>query len=206
MPMRAGSTWTYSGSEGDLIWEVTDVQGDLNNATANLRITVDDVAIDYTWNCTAGEGIASFDLASLGAAQLGTEFTMEQKSAEGQFLLPADQLVPGATWEMNMESTFQFSQEAAGELFEVVGDMTTVQTNVVVGNDPVTFDGTTVNGIQLEQKDVITMDMNVLGSQVEQTVNVSNLHELGWGIGIVRQSSTTDFGSETIDLVSYFIP
>jgi hypothetical protein len=206
LPLRTGSTWTYSGSEGEQVWEVLEVQGDLNNATANMRITVDDVAIDYTWNCTAGEGIASFDLASLGAAQLGTELILEQKSAEGQFLLPADEMSLGATWEMKMESTLQFSQDVGGETIAVSGDMSTLQTNTVVGNDPVTFDGTTVDGIQLEQQDTITLDMNVLGTQVEQTVNVSNLFSMGWGIGIVQQSSTTDFGSETTNLVLAHIP
>ena len=206
LPLRTGSTWTYNEGEDTLIWEVTDVQGDLNNATAVLKITVGDVSIDYHWSCAEGTGLASFDFANVGSAATGMEMTLEQENAEGQFLLPADQLQPGATWETNLESAFTFTQGEGDLVIDVSGDMTTKQTNEVLSVDPVTFDGQTVDGVQIKQTDDISMVMVILENPITQSMNIVNTKELGRGIGLVSQDSLSDFGPSTIELVSYFIP
>ena len=206
LPLRPGATWTYGGGEDTLVWEVLDVQGDMAAATAILNITIGDVSIDYRWECAAGEGMASFDFASLGSAPAGVELTIEQVSIDGQFLLPAEQLVPGATWTTNMESTISFTQEAEGMTLEATGDMTTEQQNTVVNADPVEFQGQSVAGLRIEQVNNVTMLLSLMGAAMEQAMTITNNHFLGYGIGIVSQTSITDFGTESMDLVSYSIP
>ena len=206
LPLRPGATWDYTTTEGPLHWEVTDVQGDLDSATAVLQIIVDDVTLDYNWTCAAGEGLTSFDFANVGVAQPGVEMTIEHTSADGNFLPPVDDLQPGASWVTNLESTIQFSVEAEGESMEATGDMTTVQTSTVLGTDPVTVDGQTVDGVQLEQNSAVDMVMNMMGQAIDQSMTIVNTLNLGRGIGIVTQTSVTDFGTDTTELVSYYIP
>lgn len=205
-PMRIGSTWTWSDGQNTMIWEVLDVQGDLDNATAELRSTIDDVVINYIWNCMAGEGVASFDFGSLGIDQLGTEMTIENQTMEGVFLLPADQLQTGASWDLILDGTFLFTQEAAGQTIEVSGNMLAEQMFTVLSNEPVTFQDQTVDGVQIEDANTIAIVMNVLGTSVDQEMNLYSTYELGRGIGMVRQVFSSDFGTETQSLVSYFIP
>jgi len=206
LPLRLGSTWTYDNDGEILNWEVIDVQGDQNNATAVLRITSGDITVGTNWTCSAEEGLSSYNFADYGFGDLGADMTIELISADGSFLLPADQLVPGATWDLNMESTINFSQEAAGETLEVTGSMTNDQNNEVVGLDPVEFDGQTVDGIQVQQANLINLVLNVLGTSTEQDVSASNSYNLGKGIGIINQTSVTDFGTSTLQLISYNIP
>lgn len=206
LPMRLGSTWTYDNDGEILNWEVIDVQGDQNNATAVLRITSGEFTLDTNWTCSADEGLSSYNFADYGFGDLGVDMTIELISADGSFLLPAEQLVPGATWDLNMESTINFSQEAAGETMVVTGNMTNVQNNEVVGLDPVEFNGQTMDGIQVQQANLIDLVLNVLGTSTEQNVSVSNSYNLGRGIGIINQTSVTDFGTDVLQLISYNIP
>lgn len=205
-PMRAGSTWSYSDGANTLTWEVVEVQGDLERATAQMRATIGDVTIDYTWDCAANEGLASFDFANVGFAPGGIEMTIEQQGGDGVFLLPADQLQPGESWTMNVDSTFAFVQTTGDSDIEVAGEMSNEQQNTVLSTNPVTFEDQTVDGVQFEQISTIAMTMTVLGSAVDQTINGSGIFELGRGIGMVSQSNSTDLGTSTMELVSYFVP
>jgi hypothetical protein len=205
-PMRAGSSWTFSDGENTLMWEVTSIEGDMDQATAGLRITIDDVVIEHVWNCTAGEGMASFEYASLGVAPTDIEMTLENQTLEGVFLLPADQLVPGASWEQVLLATFVFRQGTGNTEIEVDGELTSEHLYTVTGSDPVTFDGQSFDGVQVHETNVILMIMNILGSSVSQDVNIDGSYELGRGIGMVRQVTSSDFGTDTVELVSFFIP
>lgn len=205
-PMRVGSTWTYSDGENTLTWEVTDIQGDMEDATADLRATIDDLTIDYVWDCGAGSGMASFDFASLGIASTGTGMTIENQSMDGVFLPPADQLQIGATWETTLVGTFTFSQTVGDTSMEVTGDLTTRQEYTVDGTDPVTFEDQTVEGIQVGVKNTIEMIMNVMGSSVSQDLSLDGSYEMGRGIGMLRQVFDSDFGEDRLELVSYYIP
>jgi hypothetical protein len=206
LPLRSGGTWTYDNGQDTLIWEVTDVQGDMNEATAVVSITVGNVTIDYQWQCVAGEGLASFDFANLASVPGGLNLTLEQVSVDGHFLLPPEQLVPGASWTTEMESKISFQQEVEGTSFEATGDMTTMQQNTIKSADPVEVNGQSVPGLQVEQTNEINMVLSLMGTAMEQAMTLGSEMNLGYGVGIVNQTSTTDFGTEVMRLVEYSIP
>jgi hypothetical protein len=208
LPIRTGATWTYTQGPDTIVWEVLDVQGDEAEATAVMQITTGDVVLDYEWECTAGAGIAAFDFGSLSSGPLGVEVNIERVNAEGQFILPADQLQPGVQWENQIENIFRFTQELSGEQLEVTGNISVSRLNTVLNADPVTFDGATVDGIQIEQSDAMQIVMDMLGSSTTQTVDMTLTYTLGQGIGIIRQDTTADFSGdvEPMELVSYSIP
>jgi len=205
-PMRVGSTWTFSDGTTMMVWEIYAVQGDMDNATANMRNTIDNITIEYEWTCSAKDGLSSFDFATLGIEDLGTQVTMDNMILEGTFLLPADQMVPGATWNLVLDGDLVIVQEAAGETMELTANMLSTQEFTVIGADPVTFENETFDGVQVEETNNLAIVMNVLGTEVAQEVNIGSLMQLGYGIGIVRQDYTSDFGSESQTLLSYFIP
>jgi hypothetical protein len=185
---------------------VIDVQGDLNNATAVLRVTADNLILDVNWSCTSNEGLSSYDFANFGLGDLGANMTFEQKSADGHFLLPADKLVPGVTWTINLEHALHFTQEAGDQSIEVTGDMITVQNNEVLGTELVEFDWQTFDGIQIQQVDNIEMVISVLGTAVEHGLTITNNTNFAKGIGMISQTSITDLGTGTMELISYHIP
>jgi hypothetical protein len=206
LPIRPGATWTYEGSEGAITWAVVDVQGDMSEATALLDVTVGDITLNYQWDCASGEGLSSFDFANLTSAPVGLDMTIEQVSVDGQFLLPPEQMVVGASWTAEMLGTISFSQEIEGTSIEATGDMKTVQEHTIVSADPVEFNGQSVPGLQVEQANTLTIMLSLMGTSTEQVTTVGNSYTLGYGIGIISQSSVTDFGTETMNLVDYAIP
>ena len=208
LPIRTGATWTYTQGPDTIVWEVLEVRGDESEATAVMQITTGEIVLDYEWACTAGTGIAAFDFGSLSSGPLGVEVSIERVNAEGQFILPADQLQPGITWENQIENIFRFTQDVSGEQLEVTGNISVSRLNTVLNTNSVTFDGTTVDGIQIEQSDAMEIVMDMLGSSTTQTVDMTLTYTLGQGIGIIRQDSAADFSGdvEPMELVSYSIP
>jgi hypothetical protein len=206
LPLRPGATWRYETSEGEFAWEVIEVQGDMDEASAVLGVTAGDISLEYHWQCVAGQGISSFDFAGLSSAPVGLDLTIEQAGVEGQFLLPPEQMVVGANWTAVLTGTVSFSQTIEGTTFEVAGDMQTVQDNTIVSADPVEFNGQNVPSLQIEQANTITLMLSLMGTATEQTFEVTNNYDLGYGIGMISQNSVTDFGTETMTLVEYSIP
>lgn len=206
LPLRPGATWTYELSDGSVIWEVVDVQGNMDEATTMLNVTVGDVILDYQWHCTAGQGLDTFDFANLTSAPVGLDMTIEQVSIDGQFILPPDQMIPGASWTAELLGEISYSQEVEGTSIEATGEMKTVQEHTIKSAEPVEFDGQTVPGLQIEQVNTITLLLSLMGTNTEQTISLTNDYDLGYGIGIIGQSSESNFGTDTMELVSYSIP
>ena len=204
--MRTGSTWTFVNGADTMVWVITDVQGDLDNASAMMTNTIDNVVIEYKWDCSSENGLSSFDFATLGIQDLGTEVTMDNMVLEGTFLLPADQLELGAAWNLVLDGVLNISQEAGGQTMEITANMVSDQNFTVAGSDPVTFENQTVDGLQIEESNLISILMNVAGTEVAQDVSIGSLLQLGRGIGIIRQDYTSDFGAETQELISFYIP
>jgi len=208
LPIRPGATWTYAQGPDTIVWDVLDVRGDEAEATAVVQITAGEIVLDYEWECSAGTGIAAFDFGNLSSSPLGIEMNVERVNAEGQFILPADQLQPGVTWENQIENIFRFTQGLSGEQMEVTGNISVSRLNTVLNANPVTFDDATVDGIQIEQSDTMQIVMDILGSSTTQTVDMTLTYTLGRGIGIIRQDNAIDFSGDVAPmiLVSYSIP
>lgn len=211
MPLRQGATWTYTDSmEGTLVWEITDVQGDLQEATATMQMNIpgEDFTLQYTWECSADGGLVSFDFGSQGLGQMDMEVEMQMTVEEGngQFLPPEEDLEPGYTWDSLYNNTFIFTTDESGEEIEFTGDMANDQTSTILTTEPLTIAGITTAGLQIEQVSAIAMTMQFLDQSISDEIATSNLLELGRGIGIVRQTSTTDFGDTTMELQEWYIP
>jgi len=206
MPLRQGANWTYDSGEGAYGWEVTDVQGDLEQATAVILVTIEDLTLEYTWECAAGEGISSFGFAGRGLAAAFPEMTMELTRGEGAFVPPADEMVPGYSWDTSFEQTMNFVIGEGDEQVEATGDISTEQTSTILSADPITAAEVTVDGVQVEQISDIAIVMNMMGSEVEQSQTLSSTFDMGWGVGIMRQAVQSEFGPAAVDLISFYVP
>jgi hypothetical protein len=120
--------------------------------------------------------------------------------------LPPEQMVPGASWTSEMLGNISMSQQVGDTTIEVTGDMKTVQQHAIKSDDPVDVDGQSVPGLQLEEVDTITLNLMLMGTNTVQNMIVNNSYTLGYGIGIVTQSTSSDFGTQTLNLVDYTIP
>lgn len=206
MPLREGATWTYDTGDGSYSWEVTSVEGDLQEATAEVVVTLDEITLNYVWNCAEGQGISSMDFASQGLTSSFPEMTIEVTSGEGEFLLPPEEMTPGASWDSSYEQEMTFAVGEGDAQIEASGTMTTEQTNTVLSADPVTAAGVTVDGVQIEQISNLNILLDMMGQSVEQAQTLTSVYELGRGVGIMRQSVETEFGPSNVELTSFFIP
>lgn len=208
-PLRQGSTWTYADSMGGgLTWEIVEVTGDLQNAEATMQMTIPDEDFEfvYTWECSVDGGLVSYDFASQGLSQLGLEMELNIEEGTGHFLPPLDNLDPGYTWDSLFSSTFNFTTDESGEEMDVSGEMEIEQSNTVLSASPVTVNEVNAEGLQIEQVSQMLMTMMVMDQSMTNEIPMRNLLELGRGIGIVRQTSSNDFGDVTMDLVSWYVP
>lgn len=206
MPLREGATWTYDTGDGTFTWEVTTVEGDLDEATATVLVTLDDLTLNYTWNCQSGQGISSFDFAGQGLGSAFPEMTMELTNGEGEFLPPEEEMVPGHSWTASFDQTVTIAVNEGDQSLEINADMNTVQNSTLLSLDPVSAAGETVDGAQIEQVNDITVEMDMMGTAVEQTQSLTMLFALGRGVGMVQQEVQSEFGPSRVDLVSYFVP
>ncbi|GAB4270504.1 MAG: hypothetical protein Kow0080_15040 [Candidatus Promineifilaceae bacterium] len=203
-PIREGATWTYEGADTNLVWTITSVEGDLENATAQMQADVAGVVLNYQWDCTP-EGIASFDVAALTVPISGFDLNFDAESMSGQFLLPAEQMTLGTTWE------FVVTMNVTGALpngTAVSGTMTHTQSVAVIGTDPVTVDGRTVDGLQIQRDSVIEMSLSIPGTSVDiPPLTMSQTQTMARDIGITEMvTSTSVSGAENLTLVSWFVP
>ena len=201
LPIREGSTWTYEGSSGQLTWTVTSVEGDMENATAQMRANVAGIVLNYEWQC-GPDGMSSFDFATLNAP-VGLGLIFEPVSMTGHFLLPAEQLQLDTAWDLIMH--VDASGQVAGE--SVSGDMIHTQNNLVVSTDSITFNGESVNGLQLERDTII--ELTISASGVVRTLppmTLNGSYSFAQGIGITEMVTTSSAGTDTLSLVYYTIP
>ena len=217
LPLREGATWTFQTveselSQGEISWEVISVEGDLNEATAVVQVsleanpddTSDDLTLEYAWECADGQGLSSFDFAGNSIAAMSPDITMEVVSGEGEFLPDAPLMEPGYSWQSSFQQTLTI--RAPGEDLEMNADMTTEQTSEVLSAGPITAAGVTVAGVQVEQvSDVVTVT-EVMGQTLEQAQTMTNLLDLGYGIGIMHQEFQSEFGPSGMDLISFYVP
>jgi predicted secreted protein len=172
-----------------------------------VQIAIDDVTINYDWQCSAEAGLTSFDFANLSLAQTDFDMNLALEEGSGQFLPPAEELSLGYTWQISYTNSLSFTQEAGGTTITATGDMMVDETKEVIGTEPVTLDnGVTADAIQVAQSDTIVLDINVMEQTTTQTIGLSGTYTFAEGIGMVRQTTESDFGGNELVLVSYDIP
>jgi hypothetical protein len=207
MPIREGSTWTFEDTEGpNAVWTITEVGGDLNQAEATMLVVTDGITLTYHWECQTGGSMASFDYAGLESEQADVEMVMELQDGSGEFLAAADLLELGFTWDFTMQTVFSYTMSAEDMSVDAFGTLAMTETHEVVSVDPVTFNGVTVPGVEIVGENERVMTINMMGvSQPQYTVE-SDRMIFGYGIGLLKDITDSDFGKVELILTSYYVP
>ncbi len=208
-PIRQGATWTYSGVSGGDSYSYTvtvvTVSGDLDEAQAVLEavFTIGET-FTATWNfiCSADQGLTSYDFhVNTGLSAEGMTMVGDF-SGEGQLLLPAEQLVPGASWSVAFAGTL--TMNAADDL-NMTGTSSHTYNNTVSATGPFTIEGGSsyADTVTVTETGTVSTEISAAGiSAPAVTVDISGTRTYARGIGPV--SNTFSDGSAT--LVSYTIP
>lgn len=210
-PLREGARWVFAGEDGaSFTWEILSVTGDMDSAEATMQMSTgaeaEDVTFTYTWECGVDGGLVSYDFAGQTLNQPGLDMEMQVTSGSGEFLPPVELLETGYTWETSINSTFNMTIEEAGQNMAIGGEMANVQTSTISGTEPVTFDGRAVDGLQIDQVSAMAMMMDMLGTSTTTDVTMASKMVLGRGIGMISQTTSTEFGDVTMELVEAVIP
>jgi hypothetical protein len=197
-PLRPGASWTYAFSEGTYTWSVTDVSGDLDHATATMHLAMAELAIDYHWTCTRA-GLVSYDFGNISLPTEGGTFNFTVTSEEGAWLLPADELVPGAAWVNNYTMESDFS--GAGVDMQVVTNV--AQSFTVAGLESTTLEAGTFDALRVDSTGTYQSSLPGIPTTSMDTTQST---WFAYGVGMVRSESSSMGGSTTTTLVSYSIP
>lgn len=201
-PMRVGSTWVYnliSETTFTSTMVVTAVTGDTESAEATMTMTFEDVVATYHWTCTRTGGLQSFDYSMAGLS--GAAGASSDISGEGVFLLPADQLVPNATWTYSTSGTM--TMEMGGS--SMSGSMVNTANNTVAGvGGTIDFAGGTLSDI-LTVLSEESIQISFAGVDTP-TMDTRSTLEFAKGIGLISSASAGDGVYSSMELVSYTIP
>lgn len=214
-PVRTGATWTYRDPENDydLRWEITEVSGDLESATAYMSAFIntahspnEDLQIDYTWQCTASKGILSYDYGLISAlsGSLGpvTVATLEN-NGEGVMFPPEDQFVPGASWKFSGNSLFSLTQADIGN---VQARLESDETYTVLETTTVEIAGNTYDAVRLQRDYNGNLTLIIAGMSRSQPINMTSTYVLARGVGMVSIINDTDMGRSGVELVDFYLP
>lgn len=196
MPIRQGSRWAYSTPEDILVeWEITSVEDDGNAATMESEFASPEGVIDVTVNFTCDEeGIAAPELGMVGLP-FGAEVSIVEQ--EGVYLLPAAELVPGATWNAVLVIAAEFP-DAPGLEFEILREVT----YTVEGTEEVTVPAGTFTALKVRS------DSNMEISTGAAPIQSQGVEWLWFveGIGLVKEELELDGGVAFSNLAEFFIP
>jgi hypothetical protein len=200
-PLRQGSTWTFSGDNFVMTWTVTELTGDDENAEAVINADIEEVTVTYHWICTT-EGLVSYDYGNLGFSSAGLgdlgEFSFEVVDEEGTFLLPPDEMVPGATWSNSF--TIQSTVSVQGQSLTSSMRMSTNYT--VVGFETITTPAGTFEALRVEQTGTWTNE--TMGQSFSSASN--GVSWFAAGVGMVRNESSAEGVTTAMELTSYSVP
>jgi hypothetical protein len=155
------------------------------------------VSIDYHWKCTA-EGIVSYDFGSLSLPEEGS-FTFNVTNAEGVWLPAADLLVPGYAWK-NVY-TMESSIDAGGT--SLTTSTSVDQDSSVVGFEDTTAEAGTFSTMRVESAGTFRSE---IAGVPPINFDTQSTAWFGYGIGMVRQVSSSSGASSTTSLVGYTMP
>ncbi len=199
LPLRQGATWTYAGDGFGYTWTVDSVSGDLNNATAQVTFSFDQGSMTYTWQCTAG-GVTYFQAGSM-SFEGGTIANFTVTDSSGASLLPAGELIPGATWSNAYTMAYTFQAEGvSGDITTSVTEANTAGPKESMSTGPGTFDV-----IPVTSNSTYTSTSSFGGAGPTTFSGTSTIY-YGYGVGIIRIVSNFSGTSSTTELVSYSVP
>ena len=199
MPLRTGSSWTYSMPDGTATWSVSSASGSNESAEATMEISFAEASMVAHWTCSAA-GIVSYDFGSFSVSGLGEVASMEVVESSGVFLPAADLLVPGYSWPENYTLTMNVSAEGT----ELEFTMTSAGTWTAVGTETVTVPAGTFEALRVDGTENITMS-GVMGME-PVNIGVNSTYWYAEGVGMVRyavSSEGTDSGGQ---LTGYTVP
>jgi hypothetical protein len=193
-PLRESATWTYARSfGGPLGVTVTSVAGDLDSAEATLANSLEGLSDVITVACDP-DGLRAVSSSSGSDIGLGlvSEFgpRSSQVEATGVWLLPAEMLVPGASWSLH--NVYVLPQGRT---------MTVDQEFTVTGTEPILVASQTVEALRVDSTYAYEVRLDTTGTITDYFVR---------GIGLVRREATiTTSGvtaSNTLELQTYTVP
>lgn len=200
-PIRNGATWTYSGQDFTWTWTVTGVTGDLSNATATMEAQFGGAApatATYHWTCDQ-TGVVSYEFGSFNFGQMASVMDIKVTKHAGAFLLPEDQLLPGATWDNSY--TIESTVSAGGLSFTSTLDIADSYT--VGGQDSITTAAGTFDALRVDSSGTYNASASLGPSTSGST---QGTFWYGRGVGLVRIVNVSAGSTSTMDLVSYSIP
>ncbi len=198
-PLRSGSSWSYSTTEGTSTWSVGSASGTADSAQATMAISIPEVAMTTHWDCTS-EGIISYDFGNITVAEMGQIATMDVTESSGVFLPAASLLAPGYSWSDNYSLVMQITAEGVS----VDMTMTAAETWTAAGMETVSVPAGTFEALRVDGTENITMS-GFMGMEGVDTV-VDATFWFAEGVGIVRYTSASSGYTSVGELTSYTIP
>jgi hypothetical protein len=199
LPLRPGSSWTYSTTEGTSTWSVGSAGGTADSAEATMAISMAEVAMTTHWNCTS-EGIISYDFGNITVAEMGQIASTDVTNSSGVFLPAASLLAPGYSWSDNYSLVMHITAEG----FSVDMTMSAAETWTAAGMETVSVPAGTFEAMRVEGTENISMS-GFMGMEGVDTV-VDATFWFAEGVGIVRYTSAPSGYTSVGELTSYTIP
>ena len=199
LPLRSGSSWTYSTTEGTSTWSVGSAAGTADSAQATMTISVPEVTMTTHWTCTSA-GIISYDFGNISVAQMGQVVSMDVTDSSGVFLPAASLLAPGYSWSDN----YTLVMHVTAEGISLDTTMSAAEAWTAVGMETVSVPAGTFEAMRVEGTENISMS-GFMGMEGVDTV-VQATFWFAEGVGIVRYSSESGGYSSVGELASYTIP
>lgn len=198
-PLRTGSSWTYSTTEGAVTWSTGSVGGTADSAEATMAISIPELTMTATWNCTS-EGIVSYDFGTISIAGMGEIVSMDVTDASGVFLPAASLLAPGYSWS----SRYSLAMRVMVEGTALDTTMSAAESWSAVGMETVTVPAGTFEALRVEGSETISMSGFMGMGGVDVAVN--STYWYARGVGIVRHTSASGGHTSVGELTSYTVP
>ncbi len=119
-PLRTGAHWDYSYDGTPATWDVVDISGDLNSATATVVVVADPLTITYNWDCGA-DGVFYYQSGLFDFSEIGENVEMVLTSQSGSPLPPPEAFQPGSSW--TSAYTMEIRIDAQGVSFVITNDV-----------------------------------------------------------------------------------
>jgi len=195
-PIREGTRWSFEAADGTTgTWEVTFVSPDGAAATMEADLASPEGIVEATVNFECGdEGISAPELAFTG---LPVGATITQVEEEGVFLLPADEMVPGATWTSVVTISAELLEPQDAAL-----DLVRESVYTVEGPEEITVPAGTFTALKIRSD--YTIDVGTAGTSF-QTSAVEYLW-FAEGVGFVRSSTEFEGTTGVSELTDYLVP